>query len=395
MRIDQHSGTMGRITKLDIQLDHDIDAHYHFRPGENISGKVLVRVIDGEEILRYLRINFFGMGSVSWKDELAKTFSAEETYINQTVTLAPLVPGEKMVLPSGWHEFSFSYELPLELPSSFIGKFGSVTYVVKASAEDGKTVTISSEPFLIANKDFPFSAMMLNESVERTVSKRYWSKYRTGKVTAKLSLKRQGFAPGDDMDINAEIHNHSPKIIKGLHAMLIMHSTFYAQNSNHTHVQVISKRNDKWEMARGEGRHWSNAELTIPTYAPESKLEGCDIIDIHYELVLKVEIETKKETAKELWVSVPVLVTPVQSQTENGVRRRQRSQSEMGRTIDRKTLESLDIQKLLDLQQEYEDTEFGYSRPVNDGTLRINPLFRQNTPEDHTLENDLFENTKL
>jgi hypothetical protein len=386
---------MGRISQLDIQLDRDIDEHYHFKPGENITGKVLLRVNEGEEVLRNLRINFYGMGTVSWKDELGKNLIAEEIYINQTVTLAPLVPGESITLGTGRHEFSFSYELPQELPSSFIGKFGSVTYVIKASAEDTRAVMISSEPFLIANKDFPFSTMMLNQGVERTVSKRYWSKYRMGKITAKLSLKRQGFAPGDDMDINAEIHNHSPKIIKGLHAMLIMHSTFYAQNSSHTHVQVISKRNDKWEMARGEGRRWTSAELTIPTYAPESKLEGCDIIDIHYELVLKIEIQTKKDKAKELWVSVPVLVTPVQTPpVENGLGMRRRPKlSDGARTIDRKTLESLDFKQLLELQQEYEDTEFQYNKPVDDGTLRINPLYMKYIPDDDQ-EKD-FENTKL
>lgn len=43
-------------------------------------------------------------------------------------------------------------------------------------------------------------------------------------------------------------------------------------------------------MERGEGRRWNDVRLTVPPYIPESALEGCDIIDLHYSLVFQVEL---------------------------------------------------------------------------------------------------------
>lgn len=44
--------------------------------------------------------------------------------------------------------------------------------------------------------------------------------------------------------------------------------------------------------------------LTIPPYIPESRLDGCDIIDISYALQFKVEVSKNKN----LTISVPLVV---------------------------------------------------------------------------------------
>lgn len=48
------------------------------------------------------------------------------------------------------------YRLPETLPSSFIGKFGSITFVVKATLKEDKkfglSTMITSEPFLVLRR---------------------------------------------------------------------------------------------------------------------------------------------------------------------------------------------------------------------------------------------------
>ena len=59
-------------------------------------------------------------------------------------------------LGTGRHKFPFEYTLPETLPSSFIGRYGSVTYVIKATLKEQRRfspgTTITSEPFLVLRK---------------------------------------------------------------------------------------------------------------------------------------------------------------------------------------------------------------------------------------------------
>jgi len=57
------------------------------------------------------------------------------------------------------------------------------------------------------------------------------------------------------------------------------------------YLQTINKHVDSFAIDHGEGRRWNDIRLTIPPYIPESALEGCDIIDVDYELVFQVEVE--------------------------------------------------------------------------------------------------------
>lgn len=56
-------------------------------------------------------------------------------------------------LEEGPHEFVFYYQLSDSLPSSYIGKYGSVTYLIKAQLlpdrKYGADAMITNEPFLV------------------------------------------------------------------------------------------------------------------------------------------------------------------------------------------------------------------------------------------------------
>lgn len=92
---------------------------------------------------------------MSWDDESVNgtQFSAKEVYMDATVDLpltedtkqtpASLTPGLKtgstaVAVSRGEHHYSLEIPLLTTLPSSFIGKYGSITYVLKATLREDK-----------------------------------------------------------------------------------------------------------------------------------------------------------------------------------------------------------------------------------------------------------------
>ena len=150
------------IKKFEIHLEHDIDEQYQYEPGEMLRGEV--QLTTSEEIrVCSVEAQIRGEATVSWDDEgttnSGQQSSARETYIDTSVEL-PLTadaggpstgqrrpntgsgPGKTDAVTFGRGEHSFPLEIPLPstLPSSFIGKYGSITYVLKATVREDKVL---------------------------------------------------------------------------------------------------------------------------------------------------------------------------------------------------------------------------------------------------------------
>ena len=300
------------IDRFEISLEHDIDEQYQHEPGEVLRGAVILQLNDTIKV-KAIQVQIKGEAAVSWEDDSAKgpmTYRADETYIDVTLDLLP-VQGDSQALGNGMHRYPLEYVLPDNLPSSFIGKFGSITYVVKATLKEDKrfglNTMITSEPFLVLrtldlSKD---DNLMQQKSVK--LEKRLWGAClfcKSGKVTANLKVNKTGHLPGEDIFMDAEILNESPRTVRAVQAALVMHSTFHAKTRSRQNTQIVNKKRDDWEMDQGDGRRWKAVRLTIPPYIPESRLDCCDIVDIQYELQFKVEVGKKDE----MRISIPITV---------------------------------------------------------------------------------------
>ena len=128
-------------------------------------------------------------------------------------------------LNHGHHEFPFEYNLPDNIPSSFIGKYGSVTYILKVTVqgERASDTTIATEPFLVMRK------FVLPEDVsepqEVQTGKTYFAMCSWGKLKFNIKLKKTGYVPGEDIYLDADINNSSPLRVTAVQAALIMNST--------------------------------------------------------------------------------------------------------------------------------------------------------------------------
>ena len=299
-------------------------------------------------------------------------------------------------MAQGKHRFPMEYQLPMNLPSSFIGKFGSITYVVKATLKEDKkfglSTLITSEPFLVLRKLDLTKEPDLQKEFSTHLEKRMWGALAfcvSGKVHVDLKVNKSGHLPGEDIFMDAEISNGSPRIVKAVQASIIMHSTFHARNNTRFNTQMVNKKRDEWEMMYGEGRRWKGVRLTIPPYIPESRLDGCDIIDIRYELIFRVDISG----GNELKVSVPLTVGTIQGQ-DGAPRARIRSSvpngdqyikappavkpaiTESDSEINGNTTEvnNIDLGEVGDMDDD-EAEKFRY--PMEPGDTRRNPLYQQ------------------
>ncbi|OWF34579.1 arrestin domain-containing protein 4-like [Mizuhopecten yessoensis] len=229
------------------------------------------------------------------------------------------------MLEKGNHQFDFEYRLPDNLPSSFIGKFGSVTYVFKASAYGDRPgdTSLISEPFLIL-RSLPLPERF-RHGASAKLEKRIWKKLSSGKVKLSASINRVGGTQGEDLFINAEVANRSPARITAMQTSIIMNTLYHAQNRAIPFRQIVNKRRDEYELLRGDGRRWQNVRLSIPPYIPETRLEYCDIIEVSYTLQFRIEIAG----GKEMKIEFPFMVGSMQegheivSRNKNSIMNRQ------------------------------------------------------------------------
>lgn len=299
------------VKKLEIMLDHDIDEQYQYEPGEVIRGKVVLIITDTMRISS-IQLQVKGEATVSWEDGDVGLFSTSETYVEDTVDiLGGKDKSAGLSLDRGEHSYPIAYVLPQNLPSSFIGKFGSITYVLKATVREdnrfGFGSTITSEPFLILRKLDVLSQPELQTPRKISLSKRASGGMCFcvfGKTACNFSVNRTGLLPGDDILIDAEIENNSSRAVTAVQVCLVLNSTFHAKNKSRRHSQIVAKKLDQCEMDHGDMRQWKAVKLAVPPYIPESRLDGCDMIDIDYELQFRVELEGGADVRE----SIPVMI---------------------------------------------------------------------------------------
>ncbi|RUS87184.1 hypothetical protein EGW08_005024 [Elysia chlorotica] len=89
-----------------------------------------------------------------------------------------------------------------------------------------------------------------------------------------------------------------------MQASIVMTTVFRAQSRCTEFRQVVSKKRDEMDVARGEGRRWTHVRLPLPPYVPESRLEFCDIIELEYIFQFRVELSGGSEVRLEapFWV---------------------------------------------------------------------------------------------
>lgn len=320
---------MGKVKEFDINL---YNASGVFYPGQVIAGNVILELTE-PMTMRGIQLTFVGSANVHWSENescdngshpycrrshinesdsdkrhsITVLFNAHEAYFDQRVLLCGQWEGQNSFkLWAGNHIFPFSYTLPVGLPSSFEGEVCRVTYGIECK------INISMYPDY--NLVLPFTVLTtlniqphLNERIQSVDSIQIGcSCCSSGIVSGILHIERQGFVPGELIQIFGEVSNASSKKMKDSLVILYVVTDCRAtdcggrRKTNRTTEEVA--RISRGPIKPHSIQRWSGEALVVPPLTP-SYLHGCSIIDIWY--MLKVHVLPAGRCTCDLDLEIP------------------------------------------------------------------------------------------
>lgn len=268
--------------------------------GQTVSGKVVVKLTKATWI-NSIDIKFTGSAKSKWdvsNGDSSKQYKATEVYIDSEHHLYRC-RGENDLQPAGLHMYPFDFTLPSDVPSSFEGRRGFVRYLCVVTLDRGwkGVLQIEQDLTVIRHLDLnqvPHAGLPQNLEREEVYEGCCCD---SGNVTARLQLPKCGYVPGEPLVYNLVVENQATSYICGL-VMSLIQTVRYTGYSDSLFSSGNPKYHDKvnsWTLRQADegippGKTVTyNNHCVIPAVAP-SLLEGCNIIDINYELHVEVPV---------------------------------------------------------------------------------------------------------
>ncbi|XP_078599304.1 arrestin domain-containing protein 3-like [Branchiostoma floridae x Branchiostoma japonicum] len=323
---------MGKLKSFVVTFDNNKDV---YQAGEIVSGKLIADVTEGIKA-RGVRVRFHGFAYLHWTEshgsgEHRRTehYSAEETYFNQTLTVWGKESGDKTgenpILPAGYHEFPFRYQLGTALPSSFEGGIGYVRYSIKGIVDRpwrfDHTTKYAFTILDMYDLNQEQSAMM--PSTNQNSKTLCCLCCTSGPIELQAQTDRGGYCPGERVLVRGSLENNSNTRITKTTAKILQTVTFHATRKSRSSHQTLSSAEGLGCRSR-LSENIGDLVLPVPA-APPSGLRYCSIIDITYVAQVKAHIDGPHVNLK---VELPIIIGSVPLTTLYGG-----SQSGYGPTI--------------------------------------------------------------
>ncbi|XP_022095321.1 arrestin domain-containing protein 1-like [Acanthaster planci] len=288
---------MGKITNLAIIFNGDVDV---FSPGDIIKGQVILQIESaterGLENVKGIWLQFRGESRIEIKRNNQLRDVLDEGYFDTTQVLfgtGTETPDVKNLnVPSGQQVFPFAIRLPDDrLPAAFEEQLGYVRYKVKATIslirylrnKEYKTERYFS---VIGPKVDLNSMSGLQIPVTCDVTSRGWFGCGPPVSTITLNLPKQGYVPGESINITGRVDNQSGSDQFSIRVKLIQEVNFLFTNCTTSIERVLAKIDSKLVCPKRKVSHLSVGPLRIPP-VPPSGLPGCSLINIEYFILCK------------------------------------------------------------------------------------------------------------
>ncbi|KAI8791189.1 arrestin domain-containing protein 3 [Biomphalaria glabrata] len=271
--------------------------------GQSVSGSVVIKLAK-KTWINSIDIKFTGIARSKWdvpNGESSKHYQAQEIYMDSEYQLYKS-RSQTDNIPEGMHVFPFDFELPADVPSSFEGRRGYVRYMCTVTLDRGWKGVLQMEQDLTVIRHLDLS------TVQGASLPQYLEKEQTyegcccdsGCVYTHLWLEKSGFVPGEPLHYDILVNNKATSSICGV-VLSLFQTVRYTGYSDSLFSSGNPKYHDKvnnWvlfetddEIRAGKACRYVNY-CTIPAVAP-SLLEGCNIIDIMYEIQVEVPVGWK------------------------------------------------------------------------------------------------------
>jgi len=317
------------VLKFDISLqpkdgktDGDDDDDRHCQPGDHLRADVVL-VLASPLRASSITVELRGEATVALKADghhvtgnrrsarasgractsaSSRWYQASELYVDDRHDIL-LGAGDEVLKP-GQHRFPISFQLPSGLPTSFCGKYGGVSYALRASLVDresralGAGNYVTSEPLLVRRPSPPASSESQAVTVE--LSRRLFAAApficASGQLRVDFTVvDGTKYLLGDDIRVTVRVINDSPRVVVGVDVALVQLCEFRAQRARCRCVALVCRRRDVAggclvPVGYADTVRCATFRLNIPPDLTESRLDGCDIIDVGYELRFAVQV---------------------------------------------------------------------------------------------------------
>ncbi|KAJ8948479.1 hypothetical protein NQ318_000015 [Aromia moschata] len=174
--------------------------------GNYVVGKVTCDIKTPEEI-RGITIKLRGLEWVQWTRN-KQTISAKNKFLKQDIQLA-----NEGQLSAGLHDFSFSFMLPLNIPTSFTGRYGWIIYSLIAKVDRPRKLNYKHTLRIPVISPIDLD-LVIDKSVlrpfgfedEKTLCCGCCSK---GQIAVDVRLDKKVFVPGDIIKIKVRVTNQT------------------------------------------------------------------------------------------------------------------------------------------------------------------------------------------
>ncbi|CAB3404569.1 unnamed protein product [Caenorhabditis bovis] len=304
-----------------------------FFPGYTASGRVTLHLSEPMKA-RMMKIVIEGKAHTHWSeterhsktDHNGKTethsetvhYSATVPYMNGECLLWTSTDG-KNKMPVGNYTFPFTFAIPINCPPSFEGFHGCVRYTVKAEIDrPWRFNRKNCKPFsVIPSSDLNMIPLAINP-MTNTISKNTGLIFKNGVVSMRVDVPKQGFVPGETIQINVFIDNNSSKQVTMARAKLVQNSTYFAKRGwsfyqvdpcAMTNHGATSVRHESKQPINIAPRSKSHVLLTLRIPAIVSSFNNCPIISVSYKL--HVHADTTSTFKGSLCSEFPIIIGTV------------------------------------------------------------------------------------
>merc|ERR1711892_833985 len=314
------SAVMGGLKFFDVKLDNQAGVYFG---RDVVTGRLSMKLEDVKKA-RGVHVTIKGDSKV-W---CAKSHRSSESYVNERVFVLGgkgeskyfffYLPGldgtTELEISAGDYEYPFQFQLPDNIPSSFVHRHGKIVYSVTAAVDrpwkfDHETVAFFT---VVGVYDLNMDPKALKpQSVSD--DKRFCCLFcKSGPVFATVQLDRTGYVPGETIFLQATADNKSNMVMEYTSVTLVQITTFLSstrtvETKTRDEVLVVGKE----KIEPGESDSWHDTALKIPLLPP-SDLPQCTNIKIDYVLEFRV---LPSACAFDLCVEVPIVIgtIPLQS----------------------------------------------------------------------------------
>ncbi|XP_018576804.1 arrestin domain-containing protein 3 [Anoplophora glabripennis] len=258
----------------DIQLDNYQGQYY---PGDSIMGKVICS-FDESINIRGIILKLKGDERNAWTRRRKKKTVHCKGH-NRFLYVENSLHGEGDIGP-GRYEYPFTFQLPHNLPSTYQGHYGGVTFILKVKVDrpyrfdytDSIEVIVASPINLNQMRE----ALWLEPSsysVDKDVC--CWC-CTSGPITMEVHLQKEAFVVGEVAKMRVDITNMSNKSIESVRVKLKMEvksMVTHPRDESKSNSELLATNSDTGVGAHGQRSYDLNLE--IPQSAQVPNFEQC------------------------------------------------------------------------------------------------------------------------